>query len=58
MGQKWKIWRFLLGGVLLIGTALNMLEILPRRIRVGNLLPAILLPIVYLPLADRLASLF
>ena len=45
------------GGILLIGTGLNMLEILPSRIRVGNMLPAIVLPIVYLPLADRLASL-
>lgn len=46
------------GGILLIATALNMLEILPRRIRVGNLLPAILLPILYIPLADWLASAF
>lgn len=46
------------GGILLIGTALNMLEILPRRIRVGNLLPAILLPILYIPLANWLASAF
>lgn len=46
------------GGILLIGTALNMLEILPKRIRVGNLLPAILLPILYIPLANWLASAF
>lgn len=46
------------GGILLIATALNMLEILPRRIRVGNLLPAILLPILYIPLANWLASAF
>lgn len=46
------------GGVLLIGTGLNMLGLMPRRIRVGNMLPAILLPILYLPLAERLASLF
>ena len=46
------------GGILLIATALNMLEVLPHRIRTGNLLPAILLPIAYIPLASWLASVF
>ena len=45
------------GGILLIGTGLNMLGRMPKRIQVGNMLPAILLPIVYIPLADRLAAL-
>ena len=36
---------------------LNMLGLMPKRIQVGNMLPAILLPIVYIPLADRLAAL-
>ena len=46
------------GGILLIGTGLNTLGLMPRRIRVGNMLPAILLPILYVPLAEGLASLF
>lgn len=37
------------GGAIIIGIGLNMLEVV--KIRVGNLLPAIFLPIGYLPLA-------
>ena len=46
------------GGIMLIGTGLNMLDLPKERIAVGNMLPAILLPIVYLPVADWLTSLF
>lgn len=46
------------GGVLLIGTGINMLGLGTERIRVGNMLPAILLPIIYLPVANWLTSLF
>ncbi len=46
------------GGILLIATGLNMLELAPVRIRVGNMLPSILLPVVYMPVADWLTSLF
>jgi len=46
------------GGVILIGMALNMLGALKERIKVANMLPAIFLPIVYIPLADWLGSLF
>ena len=46
------------GGILLIGTGLNMLKVLPSRVQVGNMLPSLLLPIVYLPVADWITSLF
>jgi len=46
------------GGVLLIATGINMLGLAKERIRVGNMLPAILLPIAYLPAARWLATLF
>ena len=36
------------GGVILIGMALNMLECTNRRIRVANMLPAIFLPILWM----------
>ncbi|MDR0897272.1 MAG: DUF554 domain-containing protein [Oscillospiraceae bacterium] len=42
------------GGLVIVGIGLNMLEI--TRIRVGNLLPAILLPMGYVPLAAWLGS--
>lgn len=46
------------GGAMLIGIALNMLEVGKNRIRVGNMLPAVILPIIYVPLAAYLSSLF
>jgi hypothetical protein len=39
------------GGVILIGMALNMLGCVKDRIRVANMLPAIFLPILYLAIA-------
>lgn len=44
------------GGVLMIGIAINMLGL--KKIKVGNMLPAIFLPLVYLPLSAWLTSLF
>jgi uncharacterized membrane protein YqgA involved in biofilm formation len=45
------------GGLLIVGLGLNMLGILgERRVRVGNMLPAIFLPILYIPLAGWLAD--
>ena len=38
------------GGVILIGMALNLLGCTRERIRVANMLPAIFLPILYLAL--------
>lgn len=46
------------GGALIIGIAVNMLGLGRERIKVGNMLPAMFLPIAYLPLADWLAGLF
>ena len=45
------------GGALIIGIAVNMLGLGRERIKVGNMLPAMFLPILYLPLADWLAGL-
>lgn len=39
------------GGVMLLGMALNLLEACPARIKVGDMIPAIFLPIIYFPLA-------
>lgn len=44
------------GGVLLMGLAINVMEL--KRIKVGNMLPAIFLPIVLMPLFKMLAFLF
>lgn len=45
------------GGALLIGMGINMLELSEKRIQVASMLPAIFLPIAYLPLSDWLQSL-
>ena len=44
------------GGVILIGMGINMLELSPRRIKVANMLPAIFLPIAYIPLAELIGK--
>ena len=46
------------GGVILIGMGINMLGLREERIKVANMLPAIFLPIAYVPLAEWIASLF
>ena len=46
------------GGVILLGMGINMLELSPRRIKVANMLPAIFLPIAYVPLSNWIAALF
>lgn len=38
------------GGILLIGMAVNLLELRRERIRIANMLPAIFLPIAYFPI--------
>ena len=45
------------GGVILIGMAINMLGLGKERIKVANMLPAIFLPIVWFPLVSWLQSL-
>jgi uncharacterized membrane protein YqgA involved in biofilm formation len=46
------------GGVILIGMAVNMLGLGRERIKVSNMLPAIFLPIAYFPIANWLSGLF
>lgn len=45
------------GGALIVGIAIDMLGLGREKIRVGNMLPAIFLPIVYVPLSGGLAGL-
>jgi len=46
------------GSILIIALSLNMLELTKERIRVGNMLPAILVPCVYIPVANWLSTMF
>ena len=46
------------GGVILMGMAINMLGLGKERIRVANMLPAIFLPIAYFPLVSLLQGMF
>lgn len=46
------------GGVILIGMGINMLELREERIKIANMLPAVFLPIAYVPLAEWITSLF
>ena len=46
------------GGLLIVALALNMLGLTgERKLRVGNMLPAIFLPIAYIPLANWISGL-
>ena len=46
------------GGAILIGMAFNMLSLGTERIKVANMLPAIFLPVAYMPLSAWISSLF
>lgn len=46
------------GGILIFGIAINMLGLSKEKIRVGNMLPALFLPILYQPLSQWLSGLF
>ena len=46
------------GGTILLGMAVNMLELGKTRIRVANMLPAIFLPIAYFPIYHWMEGLF
>ncbi len=46
------------GGVILMGMALNLLELPHERIKVGDMIPAIFLPVLYFPLAAFFNGLF
>ena len=45
------------GGVIIIGIGLNMLGLPRKKLRVGNMLPAIFLPILYVPLSNWISVL-
>lgn len=45
------------GGTILIGMGINMLELSDKRIKVANMLPAIFLPIAYVPLCNWISGL-
>ena len=45
------------GGVILIGMAINMLGLRQERIKVANMLPAIFLPVAFVPLYDWIVGL-
>lgn len=47
-----------IGGVLLMGVAFNMLELTKKRLPVGNMIPCMLLPILYQPLVQWLSTIF
>lgn len=46
------------GGLLFIGMAINLLGLREEKIKVGDMLPGIFLPILYFPLAALLGNLF
>lgn len=46
------------GGAIIAGIAFNMLGCTKEKLRVGNMLPAIFLPILYIPLANGVGGLF
>ena len=45
------------GGTIIMGIAVNMLGLGKGKIRVGNMLPAIFLPLLHLPVESLLSSL-
>ncbi len=45
------------GGVILMGMGINMLELSEKRIKVANMLPAVFLPVAYMPLTELIGRL-
>ena len=45
------------GRVLLLGLSINLLGLRQERMRVANMLPAVFLPIAYVPLYDLISEL-
>ena len=45
------------GGAILIGMGINMLELSDRRVKVANMLPAVFLPIGFIPLYNWITGL-
>lgn len=46
------------GGAMFIAMGLNLLDALPQRVKIGDMLPGIFLPIVYIPLTQLLEKIF
>ncbi|MDP4109024.1 MAG: DUF554 domain-containing protein [Bacillota bacterium] len=46
------------GGAIIIGVAFNMLGLGEKKMHVGSMLPGIFFPIIYLPLAGLISSIF
>ena len=46
------------GGPVFLAMSVNMLELRQERIKIGDMIPAILMPIVYFPAAELLGKLF
>ena len=46
------------GGAIFIGMGINMLKISDKKINVNNLIPAIIIPIIYVPVYNWLTGLF
>lgn len=44
------------GSLLIVGLSFNMMGLTQERIRVGNMLPAILVPCVYIPVANWIST--
>ena len=44
------------GGVMLIGLSINMLGLVKEPLRIGNMLPALFLPLLYLPVSQWLGQ--
>ena len=45
------------GGIVILGIGINMLGLAPAKLKVGNMLPAIFLPLAYIPVEQWLAGL-
>jgi hypothetical protein len=45
------------GGAIIVGIAFNLMDLGKEKIRVGNMLPAIFLPILYVPLSAAISAL-
>lgn len=45
------------GGALIVGISINLLGLREERVKVGNMLPAIFLPLIYVPLSSWLGGL-
>ena len=46
------------GGAMFIGMGINMTDIADRKVNIANLIPALFIPIIYVPLSAWLGGLF